>query len=78
MGIGLMVFSGWLVMTLWNWLMPEIFGLKQVTYWQAWGLLVLCCILFKGIGRGGNGRRVDRKRKRQLQSYLRDDEAPDR
>ena len=33
---------------LWNWLMPIIFGLKEITFWQAWGLNVLCGFLFKG------------------------------
>lgn len=33
---------------LWNWLMPEIFGLKAITFWQAWGLVFLSGILFKG------------------------------
>lgn len=32
---------------LWNWLMPDIFGLKIITYWQAWGLCFLCSMLFK-------------------------------
>lgn len=32
---------------LWNWLMPDIFGLKVITYWQAWGLCFLCEMLFK-------------------------------
>lgn len=32
---------------LWNWLMPEIFGLKAITFWQAWGLVFLSGILFK-------------------------------
>ena len=36
------------LMLLWNWLMPEIFGLPSITYWQALGLLVLCHLLFKG------------------------------
>jgi hypothetical protein len=38
---------GWVVMLLWNWLMPLIFGLKMITFWQAWGLVVLCHLLFK-------------------------------
>jgi len=38
---------GFIVMWLWNWLMPEIFGLPQISFWQAWGLLVLAHILFK-------------------------------
>lgn len=32
---------------LWNWLMPDIFGLKQITYYQAVGLLMLTGIFFK-------------------------------
>ncbi len=35
-------------MWLWNWLMPEIFGLKVITFWQALGLNMLSGILFKG------------------------------
>ena len=36
------------VMLLWNWLMPEIFGLIQITFWQALGLSLLSSFLFKG------------------------------
>lgn len=32
---------------LWNWLMPELFGLKVITFWQAFGLNILATILFK-------------------------------
>jgi hypothetical protein len=32
---------------LWNGLMPDIFGLKEITYWQAVGLLLLAGFLFK-------------------------------
>ena len=39
---------GLFVQLLWNWLMPELFGLAEVTYWQAVGLLVLAHLLFKG------------------------------
>lgn len=35
------------VMWLWDWLMPELFGLKQITLFQAWGLSLLCSLLFK-------------------------------
>jgi hypothetical protein len=35
------------VMWLWDWLMPELFGLKTITWAQAWGLSVLCGMLFK-------------------------------
>ena len=68
---------GLFVMLLWNWLMPELFGLKRLDYWKAWGLLALCTILFKGFGSGGgNGRRSDRKRRRHLRRYIREDQPP--
>jgi hypothetical protein len=34
-------------MLLWDWLMPELFGLKEVTLFQAWGVNFLCGMLFK-------------------------------
>ncbi len=48
---------GLVVMLLWNWLMPALFGLKAIGYWQALGLVVLCRILFGGRGGMGHGRR---------------------
>jgi hypothetical protein len=35
------------VMLLWDWLMPTIFGLPEITWFQAWGLLWLTGILFR-------------------------------
>jgi hypothetical protein len=32
---------------LWNWLMPTIFNLPMVTFWQAFGLNLLAGILFR-------------------------------
>jgi hypothetical protein len=40
-------------MLLWDWLMPELFGLKEITLFQAWGLNFLCGILFKTNGSSG-------------------------
>jgi hypothetical protein len=45
------------VMTLWNWLLPSIFGWRLITFWQALGLLVLSRMLFGRFG-GGPGRRM--------------------
>ena len=48
---------GFVVMSLWNWLAPPVFGLNTITFWQALGLLVLSKILFGGFrGRPGAGR----------------------
>lgn len=46
------VIVGLVVMFLWNWLMPAIFGLKAISYLQALGLVILCWILFGGLRRG--------------------------
>jgi Ca2+/H+ antiporter, TMEM165/GDT1 family len=43
------------VYLLWNWLMPTIFHLPAIQYWQAVGLLFLSWILFGG-RRGFGGR----------------------
>ena len=48
--------GGEIVALLWNWLLPTLFGLPQVTFWQALGLLALCRILFGGFGFHGPGR----------------------
>src|SRR5256885_12482351 len=43
---------GFVVMTLWNWVVPAAFGWHAIGYWEAVGLLVLSKILFGGF-RGG-------------------------
>jgi hypothetical protein len=39
--------SGLIVMFLWNALIPVIFGLIALSYWQALGLFILAVVLFK-------------------------------
>ena len=53
---------GQAVLQLWNWLMPELFGLRPLRFWQAVGLMALSWILFGGLrgfgmiaGPGGSG-----------------------
>jgi hypothetical protein len=46
---------GFIVMSLWNWLMPALFGWRLISYWQAIGVLILSKILFGGF-RGRPGR----------------------
>ena len=41
---------GYFVMLLWNWLMPDIFSLKTITYWQAFGIVLLTRLIFGSIG----------------------------
>jgi hypothetical protein len=49
------------VMLLWNWLMPMMFGLAVISFWQALGLLVLCRILFGGFGWGHRGKKHEHR-----------------
>ena len=39
---------GYLVLHLWNWLLPGLFGWRAISFWQALGLLFLARILFGG------------------------------
>ncbi len=62
-GTALFIFvGGEIVMRLWNWLLPALFGWKQITFWQAVGLLALCRVLFGSHGfRGGPRSRIRRR-----------------
>jgi hypothetical protein len=41
------VLLGYPTMLLWNWLMPDLFSLPYITFWQACGINLLASILFK-------------------------------
>lgn len=52
-GIGAVLgLAGVVVMSLWNWLIPALFGGPVLHFWQALGLLVLTRILVGRVGRG--------------------------
>jgi hypothetical protein len=56
--LGMVAFAalgGLLVHELWNWLLPSLFGWPRIGFWQAFGLLALCRILFGGLGLHGRG-----------------------
>ena len=60
---------GFVVMWLWNWLMPEIFGLTTISFWQAWGIVVLAHILFKSFPHNKTHSHDDRWKKRFKEKY---------
>lgn len=66
--------GGELVMHLWNWLLPPLFGWGQITFWQALGLMLLCRILFGGRGvfrsSGSNMRHRIRERMRERWEHM--------
>jgi hypothetical protein len=71
--IALVVFigiAGEVVMHLWNWLLPELFGWHAVNFWQALGLLVLCRILFGGFGGHHRDRRARLREKHERWNQL--------
>ena len=54
---GLAILFGFTVMWLWNWLMPELFGLPMLTFWKAVGVVILSKLLFGGFGgKGGSSK----------------------
>ncbi len=55
-GIASLALFGSILMLLWNWLIPSIFGLTTINFWQALGLFALSRLLFSGMGFGGCGR----------------------
>lgn len=69
---GLLALCGAATMWLWNGLMPGIFKLPEIGFWQAVGLLVLSQILFKG----GHASHLGRShwKKRQVWKRMREDE----
>lgn len=54
LGIAAVFLFTFVVMWLWNTLVPELFNGPVLGYWQALGLLVLSKILFSGMGGGGD------------------------
>ena len=71
----LIVIGGEIVMRLWNWLAPQLFGWRQINFWQAFGLLALCRILFgshsfRGSHRSGfRGRMADQWNQRMAERW---------
>ena len=62
--LGILLFTfigGQIVLLLWNWLLPPLFGISQINFWQALGILVLCRILFGGFGMNGSQRSHSRR-----------------
>lgn len=61
-GFGLFI---WGLQYLWNWLVPDIFGWRAISYWQMLGLFVLSKILFKGITFNSRGYRWNNRCKQK-------------
>ncbi|NQZ43041.1 MAG: hypothetical protein HRT65_01940 [Flavobacteriaceae bacterium] len=78
--IGLFFLACYVLMRLWNWLMPDIFDLGTISYWQAVGVLVLAKLLF-GFGGGGSSsnkgsksKKWEKRTKERCNSWKKDQE----
>jgi uncharacterized membrane protein len=73
--VGILLFTvlgGGIVQFLWNWLVPGVFGLPVLTFWQALGLLALCRILFGSHGFTRSGRRMSSEERELFRQRLRE------
>jgi len=67
LGMALFIFvGGEVVMRLWNWLVQMLFGLRQITFWQAIGILALCRILFGSHGFRGTRSNMRRRMQQRM------------
>ena len=53
---------GYGFMLLWNWLMPDVFGLPMLTYWKAVGILVMAKLLFGNLEGKGHQKATKKRR----------------
>ena len=58
--VALAFLFGYVVVWLWNWLMPGLFGLKIITFWQAVGLIILARIILGGFKHPHDDHRRDK------------------
>jgi hypothetical protein len=65
-----------LTMTVWNRIMPAVFNLPVLTYWQTLGLLFLSFVFFHRMGGSRDSSKSERKRKRHLRAAMCD--SPER
>jgi hypothetical protein len=64
LGVGFVILTIFVVMSLWNSLIPVLFNGPVLTFWQTAGLFILSKILLTGIAPGANhGSRRDWRRK---------------
>ena len=71
--LGMLLFitiGGEVVLQLWNWLLPPLFGFRQITFWQALGILALSRILFGGFGFHGSSHSNVRRRMAERWEHL--------
>ncbi len=66
-GIAAILIFGFVVMSLWNAILPAVLGVKAISFIQALGILLLSKILFGGFGGGRGHRGPGHEWKQQMQ-----------
>ncbi|MBN1184427.1 MAG: hypothetical protein JXB49_19200 [Bacteroidales bacterium] len=51
---GFAILFGYIVMMLWNWLMPALFNLPIINFWHAVGVIILARLIFGGFKHGSH------------------------
>jgi hypothetical protein len=69
---------GYFVMLLWNWLMPTIFGLITITFWQAAGIVLLARLIFGGFKHGTDSHHKKDYHRKKFFKYHYDKRRSDR
>lgn len=62
---------GYFVMLLWNWLMPALFGLPEINYWMAFGIIILARLIFGGFGGHNHKKDHDKHHERYYEAKFR-------
>lgn len=65
---------GYFVMLLWNWLMPLIFSLPEINYWQAAGIVILARLIFGGLGGSHSNSKHYKRSKWKKESLCKDED----
>lgn len=73
LGIAAAFLFGLVILLLWNWLMPHLFGLPEITYWEGLGLLILSCILFGRMGGNSSGDKKKDKDKDSVRNKIKEE-----
>jgi hypothetical protein len=65
LGLGFIALCIWLVMALWNWLIPDLFHGPLINYWQTAGLFLLSKIFLTGMAPHAQGKKKEKTWKKK-------------
>jgi hypothetical protein len=72
LGMGFIFLAIFVTMSLWNWLIPDLFHGPALNFWQTAGLFLLSKILLTGVAPGGHSRKPSRDWHRRYNEKYRD------